>query len=156
MVTVEIPGSGSLLIKDVLLDFNGTIAIDGKIIDGVKEKINALANQIAFHVITADTFGSVERELRGVDCSLLIIGKEKQAEAKETLLNRLGAEHTIAVGNGANDALMVKAAVLGVAVLQEEGLATGTLLASDILIQGIEDLFAYFEKPERLVACLRC
>jgi soluble P-type ATPase len=59
------------------------------------------------------------------------------------------------VGNGANDEQMLKHAILGVAVLGTEGLATRTLIASDLLVSSVLDLFAYFERPNRLVASLR-
>ena len=35
MITAEIPGWGSLEIKNLVLDFNGTIATDGRLIEGV-------------------------------------------------------------------------------------------------------------------------
>lgn len=156
MVKVEIPGRTVLTLCHILLDFNGTVAVDGKLISGVKEKINCCSTDITFHVITADTFGSVERELQGVQCSLVIIPQENQAEAKQQFLYKLGAGDTLAVGNGINDELMVRDAALGIAVLQEEGVATRTLLASDLVIKNILDLFGYIENPGRLVACLRC
>ena len=62
---------------------------------------------------------------------------------------------TIGVGSGANDEQMLREAILGVAVLGQEGLATRTLAASDLLVSNILDLFAYFEKSNRLVASLR-
>lgn len=156
MIKIEIPGRAVLEIEHVLLDFNGTIAVDGKLIYRVKEKINYYSDEISFHVITADTFGSVEQELQGVRCSLAIIPKDNQAEAKQQLLHKLGAGQTLAVGNGVNDELMIQDAILGVAVLQEEGLATRTLLVSDIVVKNILDIFGFLEKPDRLVACLRC
>ena len=156
MFSLDIPGGKNLQIEHVLLDFNGTIAVDGKLITGVGEKINRFAGQLNFHVITADTFGSVKRELEGVNCSVTVIPLDDQCQAKLDLLNELGAQATIAVGNGLNDQLMIKHGALGVAVLQEEGLATVTLLASDLLVHSVLDLFAYLECPERLIACLRC
>ncbi len=155
MFSVDIPGGESLEIEHILLDYNGTIAIDGKLIAGVAEKINQLADRLEFHVITADTFGTVARELAGLNCSLSVIPVKDQCQEKLALLNRLGASSTIAVGNGVNDQLMLKNSALGVAVLQDEGMATVTLLASDIVVKNILDFFAFLESPERLIACLR-
>jgi len=155
MIQIQIPGSPDLKIENVLLDFNGTIAVDGHLISGVSEKINQHADQLAFHVITADTFGSVKKQLENVRCTLHIIPEGNQASAKLAYLGKLGPQHTISVGNGANDERMLKEAILGVAVLGQEGLATKTLAASDLLIHDILDLFAYFEKPNRLKASLR-
>ncbi len=155
MILIQIPGSHDLTIENVLLDFNGTIATDGHLIAGVKEKINQLADRLTFHVITADTFGSVKKQLENVRCTLHIIPEGNQALAKLAYLGKLGPQHTIAVGNGANDEQILKEAILGIAVLGQEGLATKTLAASDLLIRHILDLFAYFEKPNRLKASLR-
>lgn len=43
MLVVNIPGYANLQIEHLLLDFNGTIAFDGRIIDGVREALIALA-----------------------------------------------------------------------------------------------------------------
>jgi len=155
MIHIQIPGSHDLTIENILLDFNGTLAIDGCLIEGVKEQINQFSDCLGFHVITADTFGSVKKELKEVQCFLHIIPEQDQASSKWAYLQKLGPQNTIGVGNGANDVRMLKQAVVGVAVLGQEGLATQTLMASDLVINHILDLFAYFEKPNRLIACLR-
>ncbi len=155
MVVFSIPGSGDVKIKNILFDYNGTLAVDGQPVPGIREKINAYAQVFDFHVITADTFGSVEKALDGVNCKIVTIPEKDQDRAKADYLETLGPGATIACGNGANDQFMLKNAALGVAVLLEEGLATRTLLASDILIRNIMDLFGYLENPGRLTACLR-
>jgi soluble P-type ATPase len=155
MLTIKIPGAFTLNIEHVLLDFNGTIAVDGRLIKGVGEKINDLAHSLDFHVITADTFGSVKKELEGVKCSLEVIPEHHQARAKRDYLEILGQEKSISAGNGANDEFMLREAALGIAVLGQEGLASKTLAASDIVVRDILDLFGYLEHPSRLVACLR-
>lgn len=155
MKNFSIPGGGDMIIKNILFDYNGTLAVDGTPVPGVREKINAHAKDVRFHVITADTFGTVVKALEGVDCLVTTIAEKDQAEAKAAYLETLGPGTTIACGNGANDELMLKNAVLGVSVLLEEGLNTNALAASDILIKDILDLFAYLETPGRLIACLR-
>jgi len=67
----------------------------------------------------------------------------------------LGKDKTICIGNGNNDRLMVKEAALGIALLQEEGTCTETLLASDVACKNIIDAFGYFKEPKRLIATLR-
>ena len=37
MIKTQIPGWGELAIENLILDFNGTIAKDGRVMDGVKE-----------------------------------------------------------------------------------------------------------------------
>ena len=47
------------------------------------------------------------------------------------------------------------AARLGIALLQEEGLASETLLAADLVFRNVMDLFACLKEPKRLAASLR-
>ena len=155
MKEFDIPGGSIIEIRHILLDYNGTLAVDGQPISGVKEKINALKDEFVFHVITADTFGSVKGALKDTACEVVTIPSGNQAQAKADYLKTLGPEFTLTCGNGVNDELMLGQAVLGVAVLQEEGLAVGTLTAADILIKDILDLFGFLENPGRLIACLR-
>ena len=42
MITAEIPGWGSLEIKNLVLDFNGTIATDGRLIEGVASLLDEI------------------------------------------------------------------------------------------------------------------
>ena len=151
----EIPGREPIRIKHVLLDYNGTMAIDGQLIDGVDKIINALAGDIHFHVITADTYGSVEKALANIHCKVVTIPKEKQDTSKRDYLRKLGKEQTLCVGNGKNDTLMLKESILGIAVIQEEGLCVDALVAADIACKSIMDVFTYFKRPDRIKATLR-
>lgn len=38
----DIPGTGSLELKTIILDLNGTISVHGKLISGVSERLSAL------------------------------------------------------------------------------------------------------------------
>ena len=124
-------------------------------IDGVCEIINDLAKDLEFHVITADTFGFVERELEDVRCKLVKISVRDQAVAKLDYVSNLGKDKTICIGNGNNDRLMVKEAALGIALLQAEGTCIETLLAADVVCKSVIDAFGYFKEPKRLIATLR-
>jgi len=155
MITIDIPGFKRLEIKHVVCDYNGTIAVDGKMIEGVCEIINDLSKDLDFHVITADTFGFVERELENVRCKLVKISAQNQAVGKLEYVLNLDKDKTICIGNGNNDKLMVREAVLGIALLQEEGACIETLLVSDIVCKNIIDAFGYFMEPKRLIATLR-
>ena len=152
---INIPGHKTLEINHVIFDFNGTIAIDGKLINGVAEQINKLSGELDFHVLTADTFGTVERELAFVHCNVVIIPSENQDQAKLDYLLKLGKDKTICVGNGRNDALMLDHAVLGVALIQEEGVCIETLEAASIALKSVLDFFGLLNNPKRLVATLR-
>lgn len=152
---VNIPGKQEIEIENIVFDYNGTIAIDGKLIDGVKENINELSNDFNFFVITADTYGSVEQELQSVNCKIIKIEKSSQDISKEKFIKKLGSNTTLCVGNGRNDKLMLKESVLGIAILQDEGICTQTLLNSDILVKSILDVFGFLNDKNRLIATLR-
>jgi P-type E1-E2 ATPase len=155
MIIFDIPGYIRLEIKHVVCDYNGTIAVDGKLIDGVREIINELSEELEFHVITADTYGFVERELENVNCRLVKIPKQNQAQNKLEYVSDIGKNHTVCIGNGNNDRLMLKEACLGIALVQEEGACVETLLSANIVCKSIIDAFDYFREPKRLIATLR-
>jgi soluble P-type ATPase len=60
-----------------------------------------------------------------------------------------------AIGQGANDAVMLKEAALGICVLSVEGAAVETLLAADLVLPGIFPALELFDKPLRIVSSLR-
>ena len=155
MIRIDIPGTGPVNIQNVIFDYNGTIAADGRLLDGVGPAMNRLAHRLDFHVVTADTFGSVQAQLEGVKANVVLISNQGQDQKKLDVLNAIGTDTTMAVGNGVNDALMLKNAALGVAVLGEEGMALPALMSSDVIIRQILDVFAFFENPKRLIATLR-
>ncbi len=152
---IEIPGRDAMEIKAVVLDYNGTIAVDGQLIAGVGDMINELADLVDFHVITADTYGSVEKALTRIRCKVVKIPDNKQDESKLDYLLNLGKDTTICVGNGKNDRLMLKASVIGIALVQDEGACMAAVLAADIVCNSIMDVFAYFKTPDRIRATLR-
>jgi soluble P-type ATPase len=155
MLEVKIPGYRTLAFSFLVLDYNGTIACDGCLIPGVKDRLEALSKNVAIHILTADTFGSVQKEMTGIPCEVVVIGRENQTRAKADYVRRLEAQKTVSVGNGRNDALMLKEAVLGIAVIQEEGGAVETLLAADIVTHSILDALDLLLYPLRLTATLR-
>ncbi|RXJ69336.1 ATPase P [Halarcobacter ebronensis] len=152
---VEIPGKEAFEIKNIVFDYNGTIAIDGKVIKGVLEKINELSKSFDFYVITADTYGTVQMELENTNCKVITIGKENQDKRKLEFIESLDSKTVLSVGNGRNDKLMLKESILGIAILQDEGLCTQTLLNSDIMVKSIFDVFSFLKDVNRLIATLR-
>ncbi len=155
MWKVDISGFKHLEIENLVLDFNGTLAVDGILIPGVKELLVELSDQFNIHVVTADTFGKAAKQLAGIPCKLKILPADHQAEAKRQLVQKLGNTSCIAVGNGQNDRFMLDEAVVGIAVLQEEGASSRTLMSSDIVCRNIFDALSLFKHPKRLVATLR-
>ena len=63
MIELQIPGWGHLEIQNLVLDFNGTLATDGTLIEGVAQQLCRLHEQgVNIYVITADTNGTVRKE----------------------------------------------------------------------------------------------
>jgi len=154
MFTVDIPGRGRLEIGHLVLDLNGTLAVDGVVPDAVLERLRALSNDIRVHVVTADTFGTAAR-LRGPDIHVQVLAPGDHVEAKVALVRALGASHTIAIGNGSNDEAMVREATVGIAIVGREGASARSVFAADIVVTHIEDALDLLLAPARLVATLR-
>jgi soluble P-type ATPase len=155
MITIEIPGFKTLLLHHLVLDYNGTIATDGKLIKGVTESLAQLAQKLQIHIVTADTFGNVEKETVGIPCTVSILPTHDQDRGKLEYIEKIGTENTVCIGNGRNDHLMLKDAALGIAVIQEEGGAAEAIMAADVVISHILDALNLLTNPRRLVATLR-
>jgi len=152
---IVIPGREDINVKHVILDFNGTIAVDGKLIDGVATKINQLSQIVNFTVVTADTYGTVKSELSGINCKLVNLDQTGVFKDKLEVLTSLGKDNTLCVGNGFNDRIVLKESILGISVLQDEGLSVEALMASDMVCKSIDDVFCCIENPQRIAASLR-
>jgi soluble P-type ATPase len=155
MIEIVIPGERVLRVSHVVLDFNGTIAMDGELLSGVRERLIELARLVTVHVITADTFGSARAELAGLPCIVNVLPQIGQAHAKLAYVGELGRGTTACIGNGRNDRLMLQAAVLGIAVIGPEGAAAEALAAADTVVAGPLAALDLLLKPQRLVATLR-
>ncbi len=152
MLAVDIPGFGDLRLEHLVLDFNGTLAEDGRLLDGVALMLRELSARLTIHVVTADTFGRAAEELAGLPLELVVVGGADQAEAKLTLVRGLGLGSVVAIGNGRNDHKMLDAVGLGIAVVQREGAAAATVGAADVVALGIVDALQLLQHPLRLAA----
>jgi soluble P-type ATPase len=155
MIAHKIPGFGALRLEHLVLDYNGTLALDGRLLRGVRPRLRRLAPVLALHVVTADTFGGARRALKGLPCKLVVLDAADQTRAKSVYVRRLGAAGTACIGNGRNDRGMLRAARLGIAVLGEEGSAAAALAAADLVAPSISVALDLFLSPLRLTATLR-
>lgn len=154
MLTVEIPGRGRLEIAHLVLDLNGTLALDGLVPEAIVDRLRALSDAVRVHVVTADTLGTAAR-LRGLDMQVQVLPPGDHVEAKAALVRALGASQTIAIGNGSNDEAMVREAAVGIAIAGREGASARTIFAADIVVTRIDDALDLLLAPTRLVATLR-
>lgn len=155
MIDIVIPGFGRLALTELVCDFNGTLARDGRLLDRARSLLPEVARVVNVRVVTADTFGSAQEELRDRPCEVVRLGAKSQARAKKALVLRIGPERVVAVGNGRNDRLMLKAAALGIAVMGDEGLAGEAARTADIIARDIGDALELLLSPRRLTATLR-
>ncbi|OFZ97802.1 MAG: ATPase P [Betaproteobacteria bacterium RIFCSPLOWO2_02_FULL_62_17] len=155
MIGVDIPGFGSLRVAHLVLDFNGTLAVDGKLLPGVKSRLTRLASDLRIHIITADTFGRARAALSGAPWTLTVLESGSQDRAKAAYVRRLGPARCACIGNGRNDRLMLRKATLGIAIVQAEGAATASILDADIVVNDVRDALDLLLEPARLIATLR-
>jgi len=144
-----------LRLEHLVTDVNGTLAIDGVLIDGLDERIARIRDHLSIHLLTADTHGRQAAINKHLNLTATSLSPGNEQEQKRSYVERLGASSVVAVGQGANDAAMLKAAALGVCVMSVEGAATETLLAADLVVPDILAFFDLLDKPLRLIATLR-
>jgi P-type E1-E2 ATPase len=155
MLKLAIPDFGTLRIVHLVLDYNGTLAVDGRLLPGVKTRLERLGQSIGIHIVTADSFGKARAALRGLDCRLKILHGTGEDRAKAAYVRRLGPSGVACIGNGRNDRLMLRIAAVGIAVLQAEGASAEALAAADLLVPSGRAALDLFLHPRRLMASLR-
>ncbi len=128
MLEVEIPGRGVLRLAHLVLDVNGTVALDGALLPGVADRLRALGRGLEIHLLTADTHGrqdEVDRAL-GLQATRLATDRS-QAEQKAEHVRRLGAE----------------------------GAAVSAVREADVVVADVLAALDLLLNPRRLVATLR-
>jgi len=155
MIKVTIPGKGELELKYVVFDVNGTLAVDGQLLPGVPELLDNLKDHLEIHLLTADTHGKQTEIDRILNLKAYRIKAGDEANQKADYVENLGPNNTVAIGQGANDSLMLKSAVIGICTLSAEGSALATLLGSDLVVPDIHSALKLLLNPTRLIASLR-
>jgi len=150
--TIEIPGGDPIRLEHLVLDINGTLTNRGELIDGVAERLERLAGDLALHIVTADTLGTANAlgDRLGVSVTIIRTGADKAA-----FVRRIGAWGTVAIGNGRNDGAMLRASRLGIAILGPEGAAGLTLHAADVVCRSITDALDLLLDRRALIATIR-
>ncbi len=155
MIRLEIPGRGRFEWKYLVSDVNGTLAVDGCLMDGIAERLAAVRDVLEVHLLTADTHGRQTEIDRVLGTQAVRVRGGHEAEQKAAFVRRLGAESVIALGQGANDALMLEEAALGICVLSPEGTAMEALLAADLVVPDTLTALGLLLHPARILASLR-
>jgi P-type E1-E2 ATPase len=155
MIELTIPGRGDVQIKHLVLDVNGTLAIDGNLAEGISRQIAVLRDRVEIHLLTADTHGRQKFIDQILNLQAVRIQPGDEAAQKADFVRQLGSHYVVAIGQGANDSLMLKEATIGICVMSVEGLSAQALLSSDLLMPDINTALELLEKPLRLIASLR-
>ena len=155
MLVYNIPCRGEIEIENVVFDYNGTIAVDGKLIDEAKKLILKLKEYANIHILTADTYGTVEKECLKLGVKVATFPKEMASLSKKEIVENLNPEKTICVGNGYNDIEMFKICKISIAVIEKEGCSGKLLAHSDIVTGSINDAINIILYENRMKATLR-
>ena len=159
---IEIPGRNPLNLYHLVSDLNGTLALDGALLEGVASRMAQLARHFEIHLLTADTYGTLDTVMQELATACAAVRTPAPGYAhvasgveKERYVQRLGAERVVVLGNGANDVRMFDAAALSIGILGPEGSFGKALQSADIVVTSVLDALDLFLHPRRLIATLR-
>jgi len=155
MLEVRIPGRKTFELENLVMDVNGTVAVDGEIIKDVIEKIRELTECLNVYAVTAGTHGKLDKLESALEIEIHKIEPPKEAEQKQKFVEDLGVDKTACIGNGSNDTLMLRNSAIGIAVIGSEGAAAEAVSSADVVVNDIRDALDLLLKPKRLVATLR-
>ena len=155
MLKIEIPNYKTLELEYLVLDYNGTIALDGEIRDSVREQLITLSKELEIYVLTADTHGTAKKMCEGLPLKIQTFPTDGALDETLAVVEGLGEDRCIAIGNGRNDKLMCRASALAIAVMEQEGMCGRLLGEADVCTRNIEDALDLLLRPKRLIATLR-
>lgn len=152
---IEVPGYQTLDIRKLLLDYNGTIAVDGLIRESVKERLKELSEQFEIFILTADTHGTARKQCENLGVRVHTFPVGDAMDYKLRILEEEDSSHCACIGNGRNDRKMFEKAALSIGVIDKEGAYMKTLNAADLCVTSSEDALDLLRYPKRLIAGLR-
>jgi P-type E1-E2 ATPase len=155
VIELIIPGQGTVQLAHLVSDVNGTLAVDGHLPGGLVRVLTSIQDRLTVHLLTADTHGRQDLIDRQLGLEAVRIQPGDEPAQKAAYVQQLGSGEVIAIGQGANDAEMLREAAIGVCVMSQEGTALETLMAADLVVPDIFTALDLLEKPLRIVASLR-
>lgn len=154
MITIQRPGQHPLEIEHLIIDYEGTLASDGRVHPKAKDKINLLAKRISVHILTKSEREKIEEQLRKLKAEILFFTEGDASKGKLDLLRKLGPEKTVTIGNGMDDAPMLEEAGFAICVIGKEGASGETLKRADLVVTNILNGLDFLLKPLRQKATL--
>lgn len=152
---IDIPGYKALELVNLVLDYNGTIAVDGYISDDVRRCLKKLAEKFRIYVVTADTHGNAKAECADLPLEICTFPSADAAHAKKEIVEKLGCENCVCMGNGRNDVLMCRIAGLSIAVMDMEGMYAKLSAEADICVRSMQEGLELLMNEKRVIATLR-
>ncbi len=154
MIRIERPELSPVEIEFVLIDFEGTLAIDRRVHPKAKDKINLLSKRAKIYILTKEKKELIEERLRKVKAEIVYLSESGSSQRKLDLLRQLGPARCAGIGNGADDAAMIKEAGIGISIIGKEGSAGEAVRNSDLVFIDILDALDFLLKPLRQKATL--
>ena len=151
-IHVDVPGGQPLTLTHLLLDFTGTLSCDGVLLPGVGERLKQLGEKLDITVLTADTFGTAARQVEGLPVAFHRI---QTGRDKANFVRGLSSSGIASIGNGRNDAEMVRMSAVGIAVVGPEGCSGELIASAKVVCRDILDALDLLLNPLRLKATLR-
>lgn len=146
-------GAGEIELNTIVLDLNGTLAVNGKVPEGVSERIKKL-KELGFKILLFS--GDQRGTALGISQDLGIeLKRASTTEEKEALTKELNAQTTVAIGNARIDIGTFKHSKISIGTIQAEGIHTGILPHLDILVPSINDALDLLINKDSFEATMR-
>ncbi len=154
MIPIQRPGQDPLEVEFILLDFEGTLASDRRVHPKAKDKINLLSKRTKIYIWTKAESEGAEETLKRVKAEIIPLRQGEASLQKTNLLRELGSIKTVAIGNGTDDASLLKEAAFSICVIGKEGASGEAVRSADLVVTSILDALDFLLKPLRQAATL--
>jgi soluble P-type ATPase len=154
MLTLLRPGLEPLEVEFLFLDFEGTLASDGRINPKAKDKINLLSKRMGIRIFVKGNHGLPEKTFRKMKAEVVYLTGGSFAKQKLGRLQEVGPGRSVVIGNGLDDGLVIEAAGFGICVIGREGASGEAVRKADLVVTSILDAFDFLLKPLRQKATL--
>ena len=154
MITLQRYGRNPLEIEFILLNFEGTLATDRRIHPKAKDKLNLLSKRTNVFILTTGGHQAIREILKNVKAEVIYFKEGEVSQGKLDLLRQLGAEKTVAIGNGVDDVPMIEEAGLGICIIGVEGTSSEAIRKADVVFTDIVHALDFLLKPIRHQATL--
>lgn len=154
MISIQRSGQEPLEIDYLMIDFEGTLASDGRVHPKAKDKINLLSKRTKVYILAKGENEKVQETLRRVKAELLFVNEEESSLKKLEFLLNLVPSRTVVIGNGMDDVRVMKEAGLSIAIIGKEGVSGELIQTADLLFTNMIDALDFLLKPLRQKATL--